>query len=177
MIYPFDGVTPRIHETAYVAKNASVIGDITLSAHSSVWPGAVLRADFSSITIGKYTSVQDNCVIHVEGSLEDIHAPELPVVIREYCTIGHGAILHGCTLGNRVLVGSNAVIFNGVTVGDGAIIGMGSVIPDNKEIPSKSVVVGVPGKVVRTVTEEEWERAKIHAELYATLADRYKTII
>lgn len=177
MIYPFDGITPRIHDTAYVAKNASVIGDITLSAHSSIWPGAVLRADFSSITIGKYTSVQDNCVIHVEGSLEEVHAPELPVVIGDYCTIGHGAILHGCALGNRVLVGSNAVIFNGVTVGDGAIIGMGSVIPDNKNIPSKSVVVGVPGKIVRTLTEKEWERAKIHAELYAALADRYKTIL
>jgi carbonic anhydrase/acetyltransferase-like protein (isoleucine patch superfamily) len=177
MIYSFDGATPRIDDTAYVALNATVIGKITIDAHSSIWPGAVLRADFSSITIGTYSSVQDNCVIHVEGSLDDMHSPELPAVIGDYCTVGHGAILHGCTLGDRVLVGSNAVIFNGVSIGDGAIIGMGSVVPDNKEIPSKSVVVGVPGKVVRTLTEEEWNRAKLHAELYAALADRYKNIL
>jgi carbonic anhydrase/acetyltransferase-like protein (isoleucine patch superfamily) len=177
MIYSFDGVTPNIHDSAFVAKNATVIGKITVGAHSNIWPGAVLRADFSSIVIGKYSSVQDNCVIHVEGSLDDIHAPELPVVIGDYCTVGHGAILHGCTLDDRVLVGSNAVIFNGVSIGEGTIIGMGSVIPDNKEIPSKSVVVGVPGKVVRRLTEEEWQRSRSHAELYAALADRYKNIL
>ena len=177
MIYSFDGISPKIHETSYVAQNATVIGKVIIDAHSSVWPGAVLRADFSSITVGKYSSIQDNCVIHVEGSLDDIESPELPVVIGDYCTIGHGAILHGCSIGNRVLIGSNAVIFNNVTIGEGTIIGMGSVVPDNKVLPPRSVVVGVPGRSVRTLTEEEWERAKIHAELYATLADRYKNII
>jgi len=177
MIYPFDGITPQIHDTAYVAENATVIGKVKIDTHSSIWPGAVLRADFSSITIGRYSSVQDNCVIHVEGSLDDVESPELPVVIGDYCTIGHGAILHGCSIGNRVLVGSNAVIFNNVIIGDGTIIGMGSVIPDNKKIPPRSVVVGIPGKIVRKLTEEEWDRAKKHAELYAALADRYRNIL
>jgi carbonic anhydrase/acetyltransferase-like protein (isoleucine patch superfamily) len=173
MLYSFEGNLPRIHETAYIAHNAIIIGDVEIGAHSSVWPGAVLRADFSSITVGNYSSVQDTCVIHVEGSLDN-EAPEYPAVIKDYCTIGHGAVLHGCTIGERVLIGANATIFNNATINEGSIIGMGCVIADNKVIPPRKVVVGVPGRIVRDVTAEEWERSKIHAELYAALADKYK---
>ena len=176
MIYPFDGKTPHIHPDAYVAQNATVIGDIDIGAHSSIWPGAVLRADLSSITIGEYTSIQDNCVVHVEGSLSH-PSPETAALIGNYCTVGHGAILHGCTIGDRSLVGAQAVIFNNATIGEGSIIGMGAVISDNKEIPPRSVVMGVPGRVVRTVTEEEWNTSKAHAELYSELASKYKGIL
>ena len=175
MIYSFNGKTPRIHKSVYTAENSTIIGDFDIKAHSSVWPGAVLRADFSSITIGKYTSIQDNCVIHVEGSR--VHpAPEYPAVIGDYYTVGHGAVLHGCTLSTRVLIGANAVVFNNAVIGEGSIIGMGCIIPDNKKIPPRSVVVVVPGRIVRKVTEQEWEQSKNHAELYCHLAHMYKTL-
>jgi carbonic anhydrase/acetyltransferase-like protein (isoleucine patch superfamily) len=176
MILSFEGKTPRIDETAFIAKNATVVGEVTIGAHSSVWPGAVLRGDFSSITIGRYTSIQDNCVIHVEGTLNPKDV-KVPTVIGNYCTIGHGAMLHGCKIQDRALVGAMAVIFNNATVGEGSIVGMGSVIPDNKEIAARKVVVGVPGRVVRDVTEDEWERAKAHALLYAELAEKYRHIL
>jgi carbonic anhydrase/acetyltransferase-like protein (isoleucine patch superfamily) len=176
MIYPFDGKTPRIHKSAFTAQNSTIIGDVDIGAHSSIWPGAVLRADFSSITIGKYTSIQDNCIIHVEGSLSN-PAPESPAVVGDYCTVGHGAILHGCTIGDRSLVGAQAVIFNNATIGEGSIVGMGAVISDNKEIPPRSVVMGVPGRIFRKVTEEEWNISKAHAELYSELASKYKGIL
>lgn len=175
MICSFEGVNPRIHETVYVAKNATVIGNVEIGAHSSIWPGAVIRGDLSSITIGKYTSVQDNCVIHVEGG--DDPSSQHPAVIRDYCTIGHGALLHGCCIKNRVLVGAHAVIFNNATIGEGSIVGMGCLIPENKEIPPHKVVVGVPGRTVRETTEKEWARAKAHAELYADLAEKYTNIL
>ncbi len=176
MICPFEGKLPRIDATAYIAKNATIVGDVEIGAHSSVWPGAVLRADLSSITIGKYTSIQDNCVIHVEGSLTH-KPPDYPALISDYVTIGHGAILHGCTIGERVLVGANASIFNNAVIGEGSIIGMGAIIADDKKIPPRSVVIGVPGRVVRQVTEEEWERSKSHAELYSELAKKYRDIL
>ncbi|MGD2247824.1 MAG: gamma carbonic anhydrase family protein [Candidatus Methanofastidiosia archaeon] len=176
MIYPFEGKTPQIDQTAFIAKNATIVGDVTIGAHASVWPNAVLRGDFSSITIGNYTSIQDTCVIHVDGSLSDSD-PESPAILGDYCTIGHGALLHGCTLENRVLVGASAVVFNRTTIGEGSIIAMGCVIPDNKKIPPRSVVMGVPGKVVREITAEEWEQSKAHAELYAALADKYRSIL
>ena len=176
MILSFQGKTPRIDKDAYVAQNATVVGDVEIGAFSSIWPGAVLRADLSSITIGKYTSIQDTCVIHVEGSLSSPSA-EYPAVIGDYCTVGHGAVLHGCTLGERVLIGANATVFNSAHIGAGSIIGMGSVIPDNKVIPPRSVVVGVPGRIVRETTPEEWERAKTHAELYSELARIYRDIL
>ncbi|MGC1122408.1 MAG: gamma carbonic anhydrase family protein [Candidatus Methanofastidiosia archaeon] len=176
MILSFEGKTPRIHETAFIAKNATVVGDVAVGAHSSVWPGAVLRGDFSSITIGRYSSIQDNCVIHVEGTFNPADV-KVPAVIGNYCTIGHGAMLHGCTIQDRALVGAMAVIFNNATIGEGSIVGMGSVIPDNKEIAARKVVVGVPGRAVRDITEEEWERSKAHALLYAELAEKYRHIL
>ncbi|MBU7018443.1 MAG: gamma carbonic anhydrase family protein [Theionarchaea archaeon] len=176
MIYPFEDSTPRIHKNAYVAQNATLVGNIEVGAYSSIWPGAVLRADLSSITIGEYTSIQDNCVIHVEGDLQT-PSSESPVILGDYCTVGHGAVLHGCTIGDRVLIGAQAVIFNNATIGTGSIIGMGSVIPDNKKIPPRSVIIGVPGKIVREITEEEWKRSKAHAVLYSELAKKYKTIL
>jgi carbonic anhydrase/acetyltransferase-like protein (isoleucine patch superfamily) len=176
MIYPFKGMKPRIHKSACIAKTATIIGNVAIDAHSSVWPGAVLRGDLSSITIGKYTSIQDNCVIHVEGKIFGPSSPEHPAFIGDYCTVGHGAILHGCSICEGVLVGANAVIFNNATIGEGSLVGMGCVVPDNKEIPPRSVVVGIPGKIVRRVTEEEWRKSKSHAELYAALAGTHEDI-
>ncbi|MBU7013771.1 MAG: gamma carbonic anhydrase family protein [Theionarchaea archaeon] len=176
MILSLEGRTPHIDETAFIAKNATVVGDVIVGAHSSIWPGAVLRGDLSSITIGKYSSIQDNCVIHVEGTFDPEDAG-VPTVIGNYCTIGHGAVLHGCRIQDRALVGAMAVIFNNATVGEGSIIGMGSVIPDDKEIAARKVVVGIPGRAVRDVTEEEWKRSKAHALLYAELAEKYQRIL
>lgn len=176
MILSFEGKTPHIDETAFIAGNATIVGDVVVGAHSSIWPGAVLRGDFSSITIGRYSSIQDNCVIHVEGTFNPADA-EFPTVIGDYCTIGHGAMLHGCHIEDRTLVGAMAVVFNNATIGKGSIVGMGSVIPDNKKIAARKVVVGVPGRAVRDVTDEEWKRSKAHALLYAELAEKYRHIL
>ncbi len=176
MIYPFEGKIPHIHDSVYVAENATIVGNVEIGAHSSIWPGAVLRGDFSSITIGNHTSIQDNCVIHVEGSMFNFSYPECPAVIGDYCTVGHGAVLHGCLISDRTLIGANAAIFNNAEIGEGSIVGIGCVISDNKKIPPRSVVVGVPGRIVREVTKEEWERSRTHAEIYSKLAGKYRDL-
>lgn len=168
MLVEFEGRRPKVHPTAYIAPTAVLIGSVEVGAHSSVWHGAVLRGDWNRIRIGKYTSFQDNCVAHCS------HEPGLDTVVGDYCTIGHGATIHSCRIGNRVLVGMNAVIFNGARVGDGSMIGMGAVVPANTIIGRMSVAVGVPAKVVRRVTREEFRSARSYAENYAKMAERHR---
>lgn len=137
----------RIHESAQIAKGAIVYGDITLGEKSSIWYNAVVRGDDGPIHIGKYSNIQDNCTIHLDSGGE--------VNIGDYVTIGHGAIVHGCTIGNNCLIGMGAIILNGAVIGDNSIIGAGALITQGKEIPAGSMVFGNPGKIVRDITEEE----------------------
>ncbi len=166
MIIKFRNKEPQLGDRVYIAENATLIGDIRLGEHVSIWPGAVLRADISYIEIGKYSNVQDNAVFHLDF--------DKPTIVGDYVTIGHGAILHGCMVGNGVLVGIGAIILNGAQVGDESIIAAGSLIPPGKIIPPRSLVMGVPGKVVREVTKEEIEHTYKNAEMYAKLAEEYK---
>ena len=131
----------------WVAPNATVIGRVTLGSQVSVWFGATIRGDNDCIRIGSRTSVQENAVLHVD--------PGFPLEIAEECTIGHGAILHGCTIGRGALIGIGAIVLNGAKVGEGAMIGAGALVPPGKEIPANAVVIGAPGKVVREVTPDE----------------------
>ncbi len=137
----------NIHETARIAKGAVVYGEVSIGEKSTVWYHAVVRADQSAIEIGKCSNIQDNCTVHVDD--------EHPVKIGDYVTIGHGAIIHGCTIGDHCLIGMGAIILNGAVIEEDCIIGAGSLITQGKVIPKGSMVLGSPGKVIRPITEEE----------------------
>lgn len=137
-----DGVAPSVHESAYVHPDATLIGDVTVEADASVWPGAVLRGDEAPIVIGEGSNVQDNTVCHER------------VDIGPTATIGHGAIVHQCTVGERALVGMNAVVLDGTTVGEGAVVAAGSVVTEATEIAPKSMVAGTPATVVKENVED-----------------------
>ena len=130
---------PVIHPSAFVADNATVRGSVTLCANSSVFFGAVLRGDRAPITIGAGTNIQDNCVVHVDY--------DYPVVVGENVTVGHGAILHGCTVGNNTLIGMGAIVLNGARIGSNCLIGAGALVPQNAEIPDGSLAFGSPAKI------------------------------
>ena len=145
---------------AFVAENATVRGNITAGKGSSIYFGAVLRSEVETLTIGENTNIQDNCVLHTDAGY--------PLTIGDGCTIGHAAILHGCTIGDNTLIGMGAIVLNGAKVGKNCIIGAGALVTQNVEIPDNSLVIGNPGKVKRAVTEEEirWnlENARIYVE-------------
>lgn len=149
----------------YIAPNATVLGDVTLGDEVSVWFGAVIRADKDRIDIGRCSNVQDNAVIHTSSGY--------PVRLGAYVSVGHGAILHGCTVEDRVLVGMGAVVMNGAIVGSDTIIGAGAVITEGARIPQGSVVLGVPGRVVKQTTKEQQAGITKNATSYWQMAEKY----
>jgi carbonic anhydrase/acetyltransferase-like protein (isoleucine patch superfamily) len=156
---------PKIHPTVFIADSADVIGDIIIGENSSIWYGAVVRGDIENIEIGKYTNIQDNAVVHTETNI--------PTKIGDYCVIGHNAIIHGCTVGNNTLIGMGAIVLNRAVVGNNCIIGAGTVVTEGKVIPDNSMVIGIPGKVVRTVTEEEIISIRNNAIRYSELYKKH----
>ncbi|EHP86468.1 gamma carbonic anhydrase family protein [Methanotorris formicicus] len=151
-------------KNVWIAKNATIVGDVELEEDVSIWYNAVLRGDLDKIIVGRGSNVQDNCVIHVSKNY--------PTIIGKYVSIGHGAVVHGCRIGNNVLVGMNATILNGAKIGDNCIIGANALVTQNKEIPPNSLVLGVPGKVVRELSEEEIKSIKENALRYIDLAKK-----
>jgi carbonic anhydrase/acetyltransferase-like protein (isoleucine patch superfamily) len=147
MIRRYKNILPNVDSKAWVARTSEVIGMVDLAADVNVWYGVVIRGDMNHIKIGAGTNVQDNAVVHVDAT----H----PCMIGEEVTIGHGAIIHGCTIGNRVLVGMGAIILDGAVIEDNVIIGAGALVPQGKRIPSGSLVVGSPCRIVREITDEE----------------------
>ena len=147
---------------AWVAENATITGDVELGSEVNIWYGASVRGDEAKITIGARTNIQDNCVVHCD------HAD--PQTIGEDCTIGHGAILHGRKLGNRCLVGMGAILLQQSEIGDECLIGAGTVVTEGMKVPKRSVVLGVPGKVVRKVTADEVKKFVLSAKNYTSLA-------
>ena len=166
MIVSFGGKTPQDRGAAFVAPNATVLGDVILEAGSSVWYGAVLRADNEPITIGTRTNIQDLAVLHTD--------PGCPLTIGADCTIGHQAMLHGCTVGEGSMIGIGAIVLNGAKIGRHCLIGAGALVPEGAEIPDRSLVVGLPGKVKRELTEEEILRLLENAAQYARRAQEYR---
>ena len=162
MIRNYKEHTPVIHESAFIAETASVIGRVTLSEDTSVWYGAVLRGDEASITVGKGSNIQDNATLHGNDPNK--------VVLGEYVTVGHNAIVHGCVVEDDVLVGMGATILNGAVIGAHSIIGAGALVKEKEVIPPYSLVVGVPGKVIRTLSPEQTARIRKNAEDYIGLA-------
>lgn len=151
----------RIHQDTFVAPTATIVGDVTIGAGSSVWYNAVLRGDMAAINIGEQTNIQDGCLLHV--------ADGFPLVIGNYVTAGHGAILHGCTVEDGVLIGMGAIVLDGAVIGSGSIIGAGALITEGKVIPPHSLVVGVPGKVIRQLDDARAEGLITHAKKYVEL--------
>ena len=166
MIYALDDIAPQIDPTAWVAPDANVIGKIVLEAGSSVWFGATLRGDNEEIRLGENSNIQENCVLHTDMGY--------PLVIGANCTIGHKAMLHGCTIGEGSLIGMGATILNGAKIGRGCLIGAGALVTEGKEIPDGSLVMGAPGKVVRTLDEAAQARLLKSAAGYRANAARFR---
>ena len=145
MIYALDGLSPTIADDTWVAPDANVIGNVVLEAGASVWFGCTLRGDNEEIRVGAGSNIQENVVCNTD--------PGCPLIIGSDCTIGHKAMLHGCVIGNGSLIGMGATILNGAQVGQGCLIGAGALIPEGKVIPDGSLVMGMPGKVVRELDD------------------------
>jgi carbonic anhydrase/acetyltransferase-like protein (isoleucine patch superfamily) len=166
MLYELDGVRPVLEDdSVWVADNAAVIGNVKLSAQSSVWFGVTIRGDHDPISIGKGSNIQDNSVLHT-----DIGAP---INIGEEVTIGHKVMLHGCDIGDRSLIGMGSTILNGAKIGTGSIVGANSLITEGKEFPPGVLIVGSPARVVRQLTEPQLEMIKLSAKIYKDNAVRF----
>ncbi len=151
------------NEEVWVAPNATIIGDVCIKSKSSIWWGAVLRGDLDTIEIGECSNIQDNCVVHVDEGF--------PVIIEDFVTVGHGAVLHGCTIQRNSLIGINATILNSVVIGENCLIGSNTLVTEGKSIPPGSLVVGVPGRVVRSLSESEIRGLTQSAEHYVQLSE------
>ncbi|MDO9045036.1 MAG: gamma carbonic anhydrase family protein [Methanobacteriaceae archaeon] len=152
----------KIHPTAKIFPGSHIIGNVKIGQNSSVWYNAVIRGDIESIIIGNFSNVQDNCVVH--------SSREYPVELGDYVSIGHGAVVHGCKLGENVLVGMNATILNGAEIGENSIIGAGAVVTEGKKFPPESLIIGLPAKAVRTLSEEQIKSIKDNALRYVELS-------
>jgi carbonic anhydrase/acetyltransferase-like protein (isoleucine patch superfamily) len=166
MLIPYKNSLPLVNESNFIAQTAQLIGRITLGEDANVWFGAVIRADVEPITIGARTNVQDNAVVHVSSGYK--------TQIGNDVTIGHSAIVHACTVGDRVLIGMGAIVLDGAIIGEETIIGAGALIPPGKIIPPRSMVMGSPGKVVRTLSDNEIAELKASAKHYVSYAKEYK---
>ncbi len=149
MIRPFRGVRPIIAPSAYVDESAQVIGDVVIGDESSVWMNAVVRGDVNTIRIGRRTNIQDGAIVHA------MREPSHPTVVGDEVTVGHGAILHGCTVADRCLIGMGAILLNGSSVGADCIVAAGTLLTEGAAVPPRSLVMGSPGKVRRALTDGE----------------------
>ncbi len=156
----------RIDPSCFVHPLSFIAGDVTIGARSSVWPFASIRGDHAPISIGEGTNVQDSCTIHVSD--------ERPVRIGAYCTLGHGAVVHGADVGDFCIIGMNATILDGARIGNNSIVGANALVPEGKEFPPFSLIIGVPAKVVRELPPESHERIMNNARSYISSADSYR---
>lgn len=166
MLFELDGLSPVVADTVWIAPGCHVIGNVRLAAKSSVWFGTTIRGDNELISIGEGSNVQENCVLHTD--------PGCPLTIGAGCTIGHKAMLHGCEIGTNSLIGMGATILNGAKIGANCLIGAGALIPEGRAIPDGSLVMGVPGKVVRELGAEQIEGLRKSAQHYQANAERFR---
>jgi len=159
---------PIVHPDTFLAEDADLISEVQVGSHSSIWYHAVLRGDLSEITIGDYYNVQDNCTLHGE--------PNTPVLIGNHVTIGHQSVIHACTIKDNVLIGMGSIVLNGSLIEKNCIIGAGTVVTGHQVIPEGSLVLGVPGKVVRKLTEVEIQSIHDSSLRYANLSEQHKGV-
>ena len=169
MIKSFLDKKPKIGKNVYISETAVVIGNVILENDVNIWFGSVIRGDMHYIKIGSKTNIQDNSVIHVTADVS-------PTNIGSGVTIGHGAIIHGCTINDNCMIGMGATILDDAIIGEGSLIGAGSLVPPNMEVPSRSLVVGLPGKVIREISEEEYRMIINRPQEYIDLASKYNKI-
>ncbi|MEZ5705585.1 MAG: gamma carbonic anhydrase family protein [Burkholderiaceae bacterium] len=165
-IYELDGVSPTLADTAWVAENAQVIGNVTLEADSSVWFGVTVRGDTETITIGKGSNIQDGSVLHADIGM--------PLVVGENVTVGHKVMLHGCTIGDESLIGIGAVVLNGAKIGKNCLVGAGALVTEGKAFPDGSMIFGSPAKAVRQLSAEQIEGLRTSARHYVDNAQRFR---
>ena len=163
-----DNMTPNIDPSCFIADSAEVMGNVTIGADSSVWYQAVLRGDVDSITVGCRSNIQDLCMVHCDTGL--------PTIIGDDVTIGHSAIIHACVIGDKCQIGMGAIILDGAVIGDGCIIGAGAVVPPRMVVPPLSQVMGIPGRVVKTLDPEKAEAVAEHSRQYAELAAGHRQL-
>ncbi|MFD8595203.1 gamma carbonic anhydrase family protein [Kitasatospora sp. NPDC059646] len=168
LIAAVGGRAPAVDPGAFVAPTAVVVGDVTIAAGASVWYGAVLRGDAESITVGAGSNVQDNCTLHAD--------PGFPLVVGERVSVGHNAVLHGCTVEDDVLVGMNATVLNGARIGAGSLVAAGAVVPQGMAVPAGSLVAGVPARVRRELTEHEKAGITANGTGYRLLASAHRDV-
>lgn len=165
LILPYGDETPQIAADAYIAPNATLIGAVTIAAGASVWFGAVLRGDDAPIVVGPGSNVQDNAVVHADIGI--------PTTIGANVTIGHGAIVHGATIGDGALIGMGATLLNGARIGAESIVGANALVSEGKAFPDRSLILGVPAKLVRALDAESAAHGRLGAANYAARAQRY----
>jgi carbonic anhydrase/acetyltransferase-like protein (isoleucine patch superfamily) len=158
--------TPAIADSAYVAASAVLIGDVTLGENASIWPGCVVRADIASISIGEGSNIQDGCIVHL--------ADDLPVVVGKHVTVGHGAILHACTIGDECLIGMRATVMDGAEIGPRSIVGAHALVTKGFKAPEGSLIMGCPAKIVKTLDAETMSSLKKWALKYVTVARAHR---
>ncbi|WP_408009582.1 gamma carbonic anhydrase family protein [Pseudalkalibacillus sp. A8] len=166
MLYPYNGKTPKVDESVFIAPGVHIIGDVTIGKNSSVWFNTVVRGDEAPIRIGERTNIQDNCTCHLYE--------EFPLILEDEVSIGHNVILHGCTIRKRALVGMGTTILDGAEIGESAFIGANTLIPPGKKIPPRTMVMGSPGKVVRELTEKDLELIQLTINTYEQKAKEFK---
>src|SRR6266446_7045364 len=166
LLYQLGSKKPKVHPTAMIAPNASIIGDVVVGSRTSIWPGAVLRGDYGRIRVGANCSLQDNVVVHCSS--------HNPAVIGNGVTVAHSAIVHACRIGDECLVGAGAIIFDGAKVGAHSIVGVGTILLEGRTIPPRSVAVGAPAKIIRKATIEDVRAIKESYRAYVKMAQLYE---
>lgn len=166
MVSNFEGKQPIVGKDTFIAGSADIVGDVVIGDRSSVWHQAVIRADINRVTIGETTNIQEHVSIHVDA--------DIPTNIGNKVTLGHGAIVHACDVGDCTLIGMGAIILDGAIIGDHCLIAAGSIIPPGKNIPPRSMVMGQPGKIVKELSDVEAKNLEHHAEKYHKLALRHQ---
>lgn len=166
MIMDFEGVTPRINKNTYISESVDIIGKVNVEENVNIWFGTRLRGDMNNIIIGENTNIQENSVVHV-----DINSP---CIIGKNVTIGHGTIIHGCSISDNVLVGMGSIILNNAKIGKNTIIGAGSLVTQGKDFPDGVLILGNPAKVIRQLTEAEVKSIQRSADNYVSLSKKYK---
>lgn len=167
-LYPFAGSTPDVHDSAFVAPSASIIGNATLGRDSSAFYGVSVRADTAAISVGEGTNLQDNVVLHAD--------PGFPCSVGARVSVGHAAVVHGCTVEDDCLIGMGAAVLNGAVIGTGSLVAAGAVVLEGTVVPPRSLVAGVPGKVRRQLTDEEYDGVRSNADRYRELAQAHKEL-
>ena len=166
MIKAYEGIEPKIDESAFIAESADIIGKVNIEKNANIWYTTVLRADDNYISVGENTNIQDGSVVHIsEGH---------PTIIGKNVTIGHKSIIHGCEIGDNTLIGMGSIVLDGAKVGEFTLLGAGSLVPPGKEIPSGVLAMGSPAKVIRELSQEEKENLTKSAFKYVNLANNHK---